>query len=83
MFPLSPNRNPYYSGNVCKHTFVADAIKILQIKGGGLKSHTKTHWSTIHRIQAKGPIYRSKVACCTGSSIRTPNNIYKVRYNYA
>ncbi|CAB4432262.1 unnamed protein product [Rhizophagus irregularis] len=70
--------------DVCKHTFVADAIKILQIKGGGLKSHTKTHWSTIHRIQAKGPIYRSKVACCTGKwtltsdiySLSGPRTIY-------
>ena len=24
-----------------------DAVEVLQIKGGGLKSHTKTHWSTM------------------------------------
>ncbi|CAB5375336.1 unnamed protein product [Rhizophagus irregularis] len=27
--------------------FLKDATKILQIKGGGLKSHTKTRWSTM------------------------------------
>ena len=27
--------------------FLKDAVKVLQIKEGGLKSHTKTHWSTI------------------------------------
>lgn len=37
----------YFTMSHAPCQFLKDAIKILQIKGGGLKSHTKTRWSTM------------------------------------
>jgi len=37
----------YFTMSHAPCQFLKDAIAILQIKGGGLKSHTKTRWSTI------------------------------------
>ncbi|GES87017.1 hypothetical protein GLOIN_2v1790580 [Rhizophagus clarus] len=37
----------YFTMSHASCQFLKDAIKILQIKGGELKSHTKTRWSTM------------------------------------
>jgi len=37
----------YFTMSHAPCQFLKDAIAILQIKGGGLKSHTKTRWSTM------------------------------------
>jgi len=37
----------YFTMSHASCQFLKDATKILQIKGGGLKSHTKTRWSTM------------------------------------
>ncbi|GBC01879.1 hypothetical protein RclHR1_43670001 [Rhizophagus clarus] len=37
----------YFTMSHAPCQFLKDAIKILQIKGRGLKSHTKTRWSTM------------------------------------
>ena len=37
----------YFSKSHAACQFLKDAISALNIKGGGLKSHTKTRWSTM------------------------------------
>ncbi|PKC64103.1 hypothetical protein RhiirA1_396321 [Rhizophagus irregularis] len=37
----------YFTMSHAPCQFLKDSVKILQIKGGGLKSHTKTWWSTM------------------------------------
>jgi|SRR3989337_1596718 len=37
----------YFTKSHAACQFLKDAVEVLQIKGGGLKSHTKTRWSTM------------------------------------